>query len=63
LSGSDLKPQFEPASSPGNENVLARQSLQSFTDCEAGTIEKNLAPHGEHCVLFKSELNDPDKHA
>jgi len=54
---------MEHASSPGSENVLAGQSLQSFTDCEAGTIEKKPAPHGEHCVLFNSELNDPERHA
>jgi len=58
-----FKSQMEHASSPGSENVLAGQSLQSFTDCEAGTIEKNPAPHGEHCVLFNSELNDPERHA
>jgi len=48
--------------SPLSENVFGAHMLQSSMETEASTVEKYPGPHGEHSVLFNSDLKKPDTH-
>jgi len=55
--------QFVHLLSPLGEKVCAGHTPQSLMENDASTVKKNPGPHGEHCVLFNSELKNPETHA